>query len=132
MFIGLRWTSAALTLVGGDEDAAATGDLDVTAGLEIDGAGAAATVIDGNSTDRVLDIDPAGAGLTVLVSGVTLQHGSSHEGGAVRSHATLTVADSVSTVAEPPSPPSRSRETARPVATPGAAWYLPRPHGARM
>jgi len=85
-----------LTLVGADEDAAATGDLDVTADLEIDGAGAATTVIDGNSTDRVLDIDPAGAGLTVLVSGVTLQHGSSlQEGGAVRSRATLTLADSI-------------------------------------
>ena len=85
-----------LTLVGADEDAAATGVLDVTADLEIDGAGAATTVIDGNSTDRVLDIDPAGAGLTVLVSGVTLQHGSSlQEGGAVRSRATLTLADSI-------------------------------------
>ena len=85
-----------LTLVGADEDAAATGDLDVTADLEIDGAGAATTVIDGNSTDRVLDIDPAGAGLTVLISGVTLQHGTSvQEGGAVRSRATLTLADSI-------------------------------------
>jgi CSLREA domain-containing protein len=85
-----------LTLVGAGEDAAATGDLDVTADLEIDGAGAAATIIDGNATDRVLDIDPAGAGLTVLVSGVTLQNGSSvADGGAVRSRATLTMADSV-------------------------------------
>jgi len=56
-------------LLGADEDAAATGDLDVTGDLEIDGAGAAATVIDGNAIDRVLDIDPAGAGLTVMIAG---------------------------------------------------------------
>src|SRR5262249_5758886 len=85
-----------LTLIGAGEDAAATGGLDVTAGLEIDGARAAPTLPHGNSADRVLDVDPAGSGLRVRVSGVTLQHGSSvDEGGAVRSRATLTVADSV-------------------------------------
>lgn len=86
-----------LTLVGAGEDVTATGDLDVTADLEIDGAGAGATVIDGNGTDRVFDIDPIGVvGLTVLLSGMTLQNGSGVVlGGAVRSSGILTVADSV-------------------------------------
>ena len=90
-----------LTLTGANEDAAASGDLDIIGDLELSGAGAAATVIDGNGTDRVLDVDPTGAGLTVRVSGVTLQHGGPVEvnafdaGGGLRSRATLTVADCV-------------------------------------
>ena len=67
----------------------------------ISGAGAVVTIIDGNGTDRVLDVDPAGAGLTVRVSGVTLQHGGPavvgafDAGAGIRSRATLTVADCV-------------------------------------
>ena len=85
-----------LTLVGAEEDAAATGDLDITADLEIAGAGATSTIIDGNGTDRVLDVDPASTGLTVRVSGVTIQNGGGvEEGGGVRNGGSLVVADSV-------------------------------------
>ena len=86
-----------LTLTGAGEDAAATGDLDVTADVEIDGAGAAATVIDGNGTDRVFDIDPGEVvSRTVRLSGMTLQNGGGvNFGGAVRSSGILTIADSV-------------------------------------
>src|SRR5262245_34444478 len=81
-----------LTLAGASEDAAATGDLDVTADLEIAGAGAGTTIIDGGIIgDRVLDVDPAAAGLTVGISGVTIQHGAESDGGGVRSRAHLTV-----------------------------------------
>jgi CSLREA domain-containing protein len=103
-----------LTLTGADEDAAASGDLDITGDLELSGAGAAVTIIDGNFTDRVLDVDPGGAGLTVRVSGVTLQHGGPavigafDAGAGVRSRATLTLADCVvrenNVVVGPPTP----------------------------
>jgi len=43
-----------LTILGDGEDLGATGDLDVTDALEIDGAGAASTIVDGLKSDRVL------------------------------------------------------------------------------
>lgn len=45
-----------LTRAGADEDFAATGDLDVTDDLTIEGQGAAVTTIDGNGLDRVLHV----------------------------------------------------------------------------
>lgn len=45
-----------LTLAGIDEEAAATGDLDVTETLTIEGQGAALRTIDGNGLDRVLHV----------------------------------------------------------------------------
>ncbi len=62
----------ALTISGIGEDAALTGDLDITDDLTVTGAGAASLSIDGNSTDRVLDISIAA---TVFISGVTIQNG---------------------------------------------------------
>ncbi len=64
-----------LTIPGAGEDAAATGDLDITADLTINGAGAATTIIDGNGAvlfDRVVHIL---AGTTVTISGLTIQNG---------------------------------------------------------
>src|SRR5262249_43201 len=84
-----------LTLSGPDEDAGALGDLDVTGDLEIDGAGAAVTIIQGTGADRVLDVDPAAAGLTVRVSGVTISGGGAvADGGGVRNQGGLTLTDS--------------------------------------
>lgn len=45
-----------LTLAGTGENAAASGDLDVTASVTLAGAGATASFIDGNALDRVLDV----------------------------------------------------------------------------
>lgn len=45
-----------LTLAGASEDANATGDLDITSDITINGAGAASTIIDANQLDRVLQI----------------------------------------------------------------------------
>ncbi len=45
-----------LALSGSGEDFAATGDLDVTEALTIEGQGAALTTIDGNDLDRVLHV----------------------------------------------------------------------------
>lgn len=62
-----------LALPGRDEDAAASGDLDVTDALSLTGAGAEATVIDGNRLDAVLELHP-GAG-TVALTGLSLDRG---------------------------------------------------------
>lgn len=68
-----------LNIAGANEDAAATGDLDITGDLTIIGNGTTKTVVDGGGatalTDRVFHIDPAGVGIAVLITGVTIQHG---------------------------------------------------------
>ena len=86
-----------LTLVGAEEDAAATGDVDVTTDVEIQGVGAAGTIIDGNASDRVLDFDPSATGITAQLSGVTVRGGVAVEGGGIRNGGTLTVADTTVT-----------------------------------
>jgi CSLREA domain-containing protein len=87
-----------LTLAGFNEDASATGDLDVTDPLIITGAGAAVTIIDANGLDRVFDLHLAGP---VIVRGVTLRDGfAPDDGGGIRinaSNTTLTIEDSIIT-----------------------------------
>ena len=62
-----------LTLTGVNEQAAATGDLDVTDDLTIMGGGAATTIIDGNATDRVFEVIGDKA---FTLNGVTVRNGS--------------------------------------------------------
>lgn len=62
-----------LTISGTGENAAATGDLDITGDLTITGAGAATTIIDAGGIDRVVDVigvNPA------TISGVTIRNGN--------------------------------------------------------
>ena len=82
-----------LTITGSGEDAAATGDLDITADLTINGAGAATTIIDGGDLDRVFHIL---GGTPVQISGVTIQNGSvtALGGGGIINLGTLTLTDS--------------------------------------
>jgi CSLREA domain-containing protein len=61
-----------LTLTGANENNAATGDLDVTSTIIINGAGASTTIIDANSIDRVFDVRSAGA---LTLNGVTVRRG---------------------------------------------------------
>jgi CSLREA domain-containing protein len=61
-----------LTIPGINEDAAATGDLDITGDLNINGAGAVTTTIDGAGLDRVLHVRAG----NVTLSGVTIQGGN--------------------------------------------------------
>jgi len=70
-----------LTIPGIGESAAATGDLDITDDLTINGAGAASTVIDGGAIDRVFTIDPNGSGIAAEISGVTVQNGNTATNG---------------------------------------------------
>jgi len=76
-----------LSLTGTGEEAAATGDLDITADLTINGAGATSTVIDGGSSlDRVFDVGPNGAPLSVVFNGLSIRNGQANgaPGGAIR------------------------------------------------
>src|SRR5262249_30033976 len=45
-----------LTIAGANEDASASGDLDIASNLTIKGGGAGTTVIDGNNLDRVIQV----------------------------------------------------------------------------
>ena len=83
-----------LTLAGVDEDAAATGDLDITSSLIIAGSGPAATIIDGNALDRVIHI-PLSTTL-VSISGVTIQRGDAGvaDGGGLYNLGILELTDS--------------------------------------
>jgi uncharacterized repeat protein (TIGR01451 family)/CSLREA domain-containing protein len=96
-----------LTITGEDEDAAATGDLDITSPLTINGAGSATTIVDGNDSDRVFDV--FGEELQVTLNGMTVQGGEQSgsnnvqdDGGGIRvanalggSDNTLTIRNSV-------------------------------------
>ena len=84
-----------LTRIGIDEDAADTGDLDITETLTIVGAGPTQTIIDANNIDRIFDIRP-GAG-TVVISGVTVINGNvaGPGGGICNADANLTLVNTV-------------------------------------
>ncbi len=75
--IVLRSGTFKLTIAGAGEDAAATGDLDITRNLTINGKGAS-TIIDGNNLDRVFDV-LAGK---VSISKLTIQGGLGRARGA--------------------------------------------------
>src|SRR5205085_2252272 len=74
-----------LTRVGADEDAAATGDLDITDRLTIVGSGAAATAIDGNLSDRVFDLRSDALTLSRLTVRNGRVTGPTAVGGGIRS-----------------------------------------------
>ncbi len=82
-----------LSIPGANEDAAATGDLDLTNAITIAGAGARTTKIDANGIDRVFEVL---AGVTASIRGVTITGGSaaSGDGGGITDAGTLTVTDS--------------------------------------
>ena len=62
-----------ITLTGAaGEDANASGDLDITKNLTLQGAGAGLTIIDGGGLDRVFEI----FGVTVSISNVTIRNGN--------------------------------------------------------
>jgi CSLREA domain-containing protein len=66
-----------LSLQGTDEDASATGDLDITSAIVINGAGALATIVDANSQDRVVELH---AKSSLTISDATIQGGVAHGG----------------------------------------------------
>jgi hypothetical protein len=66
-----------LTIAGAGEDANATGDLDITDDLTINGADEATTIIDGNQLDRVLHVMGE---KTVVINDVTIRNGRTADG----------------------------------------------------
>jgi len=100
--INLPANKYTLKIVGAGEDAAATGDLDISDDLAIVGAGAKATVIKGKK-DRVFHVQ---SGTVVTMSDLTISKGavgkkddlgSEFGGGGIRSEGTLTLTDCVVT-----------------------------------
>jgi CSLREA domain-containing protein len=83
-----------LTIPGADEDAAATGDLDITANLSIAGIGPSTTIIDGGGLDRVIHIPLSTT--VAAISDVTIQHGDAGvlDGGGVYNLGILQLANS--------------------------------------
>ncbi len=83
-----------LTVAGTGEDAALTGDLDITGTVTISGTGADSTIIDGGQIDRVLDVLP-GATVEQLI-GATVRNGNGgiYVGSGVFNRGTLTMTSS--------------------------------------
>jgi CSLREA domain-containing protein len=81
-----------LTIPGGNEDAAALGDLDITDDLTIDGTGTGPAVVSGNGRDRVFDVL---LGATVTMSRLIIQNGNppgaQAAGGGIRNAGNLTL-----------------------------------------
>jgi hypothetical protein len=82
-----------LTRAGDSEDAASTGDLDITGELTITGAGARATSVAGGAApfdDRIFDNH---SGATTTITGLTITGGKpgGYEGGGVRNQGDLTL-----------------------------------------
>ena len=77
------------------DDVALSGDLDITGDLTLTGAGTASTIIDGGGVDRVLDIDPSGAGVNVTISNLTVRGGNAagQAGGGIRNLGTLSLSN---------------------------------------
>jgi predicted outer membrane repeat protein len=80
----------ALTIPGRLEDAAATGDLDLTSslGITLVGGGGFATTIDAQQLDRVFDIAP---GATAIIKGLGIRNGNAEQGGGIENSGTLTL-----------------------------------------
>ncbi len=84
-----------LTQNGLNEDAAATGDLDVTGTLLIIGSGTSNTIIDGNFIDRVLHVLP---GASLELRDLTVREGqATGNGGGILNEGRVTLTDVVVT-----------------------------------
>ena len=82
-----------LELVGASEDAAATGDLDVTDDLTVIGADPGASIVKQGSSDRVIHVLSG----RVVISGLSLENGAPFTlsgGGGIRNQGTLTLINS--------------------------------------
>lgn len=64
----------------GEDAAGNLGDLNITSSVTVKGAGAASTIIDGNSIARIFAIN---GGPAVTLDGLTVQNGSAESGGGV-------------------------------------------------
>lgn len=75
-----------MSLPGRGENAALTGDIDITGNLTIDGAGAGQTILDAALLDRFFHVL---AGKTLTLRNVTIRNGREASGGAIQNDGTL-------------------------------------------
>jgi len=80
-----------LGIGGTGEDASATGDLDLSGDVNISGAGAATTIVDGGALDRVFHVVGA---VDVEMSGLTVRNGYFAVAGGIFNAGTLTLSNS--------------------------------------
>ncbi len=80
-----------LSLAGAGEDAAQTGDLDLTADVTINGGGMNNTIIDGAGADRIFEVH---SGVQATITGLTVRNGSATSGGGVNVSGALTLSGS--------------------------------------
>ncbi len=81
-----------LTIDGAGDDAAASGDLDITDDVIISGEDPATTIIDGNALDRVFHVLTAGV---VSIAGTTIQNGFAPYGGGIANESAQLSLDAV-------------------------------------
>lgn len=76
--------------IRGGENAALSGDLDLTSTLTISGAGATTTIINGSDHDRVFDVQSAAS---VTINAITIRNGRGVEsaGGGIANAGALTL-----------------------------------------
>lgn len=94
--INLSVATYTLTLGSTGEDSSAFGDLDITDSVTINGSGKFSTIISTafpQQGDRVFHIDPSGAGITVNISGLTIQNANVtfFDGGGIYNRGNLSV-----------------------------------------
>ncbi len=84
----------ALTIPGRNEDASATGDLDLTsvAGITLMGGGAFSTIIDAQQLDRVFHVK---AGATATLRGITIRNGNTDVGGGLFNDGFLSMRETI-------------------------------------
>ncbi len=90
--ITLAAGSYPLSLSGADEDGAASGDLDLTGTVTINGAGSAQSTVTGDGSDRVFHVRPLG---NATLNALTVSGGQAALGGGILNEGSLAVADSV-------------------------------------
>ena len=71
--------SFTLSIPGANEDASATGDLDLKGKITIKGAGSTKTIVDANQLDRVFQV----LGGNVSISKLTIQNGRASQGAGI-------------------------------------------------
>ncbi|MHA2675518.1 MAG: choice-of-anchor Q domain-containing protein [bacterium JZ-2024 1] len=86
-----------LTIAGQNEDAGATGDLDITDDLTLTGANRSTTIIDANFLERAFDIlhIPPASAPVVNISGITVMNGNAPYGAGIYNGGNLTLLDMV-------------------------------------
>ena len=83
-----------LSVAGANENANATGDLDITSNITLSGADPASTIISGAGLDRVIHVLSTG---TATIQHVTIRDGASQFGGGVYNAGTTTLRDCIVT-----------------------------------